>query len=624
MKNIKTLEEKILNANIAYRNGTPVMEDSEFDNLVEEYQNNVSENDFNIFRNSLHEIKGKVKHPFVLGSLNKIKAEDKKSVFDFIKTYIKNKLNISAKIDGISCRLRYNNGKLIEASTRGDGVFGVDCTDKILYIKSIPKEINVKSLIDIRGELVILKKDFYDLDSKFSNPRNATAGIINRKEYNEEDISHISFIAYTILGKSFSKKEQFSVLKNNNFLTAWETNLNLNNLNKNEIIENLVNFAKQDFDYETDGLVICDSEYINEDKYRPDSCVAFKLNQQIAETTLLDISFEGPSKNGVYTPVAILDPVQLGGVIISRATLYNLDTIYNLGLKCGSIVKILRSGDVIPKIVSVVSTPETAIDIEIPTVCSSCGHTLKKIGVELKCINKECKLQKLFGTTLFIKQLGIKSVSDKILAKLNIYTINDLVNFKVTNKNSKIQQKFYSELNIKIFSRSKIDLLSAMNFCGLGKILITKIVNYYGWENIINKNFSGKYPEGVKEAIINKFKESIDDNIEDLNKIIKDSRYSFSMENINNNVSLIKNCGTICFTGKFETLSRNDAENKAINAGFKISGVNKKLTYLVTNDFKTNSSKGKKARELGVKIISEKEFLKLIEDISEEANIFKL
>ena len=137
-----------------------------------------------------------------MGSLDKLKTEEPKSIIDFIKKYVKTTLNVSAKVDGISCRLHYENGKLISASTRGDGEFGEDITDKVKFVKCIPAKISIEDTIDIRGELVITKSDFMAL-SGFANPRNACAGIMNRKEWNKSDVEKISFVAYTVLGTKY-------------------------------------------------------------------------------------------------------------------------------------------------------------------------------------------------------------------------------------------------------------------------------------------------------------------------------------------------------------------------------------------------------------------------------------
>lgn len=615
------LKLKILAANSAYRSGVSIMSDQEFDDLVEKYSQLVSKEEYNIFRNSLHEETGKIKHPYILGSLDKIKAEEPENVFKFLKKYITNSLSISAKIDGISCRLHYENGKFVSASTRGNGEFGIDLTDKAKIIKGIPQTISTTDTLDIRGELVICLNDFSCFENEFANPRNATAGLINRKEWKHDEISKITFIAYTILGNKFTKYEQFKLLDNLNFNTAWNITLEKSLIDDN-IVNTLINLATASREYETDGLVLSDISYINEDKYRPNSQVAFKINQQTAITTVIDVAFDGPSKSGIHCPVAILEPIELGGVTVSRATLHNIDFLTNLNLKYGSKVQILRSGDVIPKIIKVIENTEYCTDIILPHVCNCCGEKLIRDGVNLKCINKKCKDQIIHRLTSFIKKMGVKSVSEKTLENLGILSFNDLIKF-IPDKKYKTQVKFYDELKIKVFTRSKQELLAAMNFKDISETLVNKIVDFYGLDNIILEKYIG-LPEGIGEITLQKFKDDILENLEYVNMFINDSRYNYTQSNLVSSESTPKNGMSICFTGKLNTLTRTDAEKYAINNGFTISSVNKNLTYLVTNDPNTTSGKGKKARMLGIKIISENEFLKMISNQTLSQDIFEL
>ena len=169
---IEELKKQISAANKAYRDGHPTMDDQAFDDLCEELEKNISKEEYAAFRDTLHEVKGKVKHPFVMGSLDKLKRECPEDVMKFISTSIKTKLNVSAKVDGISSRAHYQDGRLVSLTSRGDGSFGEDLTDKMDFIKHLPKEIKVKEPIDIRGELVILKEDFQNM-AGFANARNA-------------------------------------------------------------------------------------------------------------------------------------------------------------------------------------------------------------------------------------------------------------------------------------------------------------------------------------------------------------------------------------------------------------------------------------------------------------------
>lgn len=625
---------KIIAANTAYRAGVPTMTDQAFDDLVEQYQALVSAKEFDKFRDSLHEVKGKVKHPFIMGSLDKLKAEEPATVKKFIDEKCI-RLNVSAKIDGISCRLHYEDGTLVSASTRGDGEFGEDITDKIKFVNCVPQILGTGKFgdehktIDIRGELVILKSDFAKL-SGFANPRNAVAGIMSRKDWSEADVKNVTFVAYTILGDKFTKEAQFATLEAwGGFKVAWHTDFftyYFKHKTAEETTQELYDLASQNFEYETDGLVICDNNYVNEAKYRPVACKAFKINQLVARTNIVDVIFEGPSKDGTFVPVAQLTPVKLGGATISRVTLHNLDFIKKMGIKYGSVVDILRSGDVIPKVIKVVSNPKGCVKISPPTECSACGGKLVLDGVNYRCDNPDCCDKKLHQAVGFIKKLGCKSASEATFQKLGIAEVKDLVEFR-PNKKYKSEVKLYNELLSKVFTRSKQELLAALNFRGVGETLINKIVDFYGYDNIAaGKPYVG-LPDGVGDLTLQKFKDSILENLKIVDMFINDERWNCleSTRGISSNATSNKNGMSICFTGKLDTMGRKDASEKAEAAGFEVLGAVKKgLTYLVTNTPDSGSSKNRKAKELGIKVITEKQFLDIIRGANLANDIFSI
>lgn len=615
------LEQKILEANRAYRFGDAVISDAEFDSLVEQYQKIVPEDEFNEFRNSLNEGNSagvKIIHKYVMGSLDKIKNTDATSLDKFLKEHISTKLNISAKVDGISSVAKYVNGKLVSLASRGDGYEGTDFTDKAPYIKGLPAKIKHDGTIYIRGELVIYNNE--DLGTE-TNYRNVCAGIMNRKEWTKEDISHISFVPYTILGDEYTKNEQFKLLEDLGFNAAWHRNVAIGTdvFKATDLLDELTNDAKLKHLYDCDGLVLTDSEAKNEvDSYRPKNAKAFKINELTAVTKVIDVSWEGPSKDGFLNPVYILEPVDLGGATIARASAANLDKMAELDVKYGSTVEITKANDIIPHVDRVIDSTD-AVDIEFPTECPCCGSKLVRDGINLRCINKNCKDQVIFKIMHFIKKLGVKHCSFATLDNLEIHSFEALVKF-TPNKKYKTEVKLYDELNSKVFTKSKQELLAAMNFCGVGETIVNKIVDFYGYENVEKQIFNG-YPSGVGESFLSKFKEDLLENLGYVNMFIHNSRYNFSkiaqdsVESCQSN----KNGQSVCFTGKLFTMTRSEASKKAEAAGFEVKGgVNKGLTYLVTNDSESGSSKNRKAKELGTKVINEQEFLKLISNSSED------
>lgn len=615
---IENLKERISKANISYRKGVPELSDSEYDNLVEEFQKNSSKEDYDKFRNSLNEgaveSGNKVKHVFVAGSLDKLKYEEPDTVKGFLRKNVHGDLSVSAKIDGLSGIAHYVNGKLVGFATRGDGYFGIDIFNKSRFVKFLPETIAPLDDVHIRGELVILKEDFSKVVG--TSPRNVVAGLINRKDFSESDLRNVSFIAYTIMGEQYTKKEQFKILSDNGFKVSWNICLDNSMLSEPDIVEKLFGYATQDFEYDTDGLVISDSNYRNEDAYRPKNQVAFKTNQQTFETRLINVEWLGPSKNGRFNILGLLDPVEVGGVLVSKCTLHNLDFINEKNVKIGDIVRITRSGDVIPKFIDVVKTTPESVDITLPETCSCCGSELVKDGPFLFCKNEDCIDRTTNQVADFIKRLGVEFASFKTLQNLGIHTIQDLVNFEA-NKKYKTEIKFEQELYNKVFTRSERDIFCALNMKDLAEISLNSIVDFFGWSAIVKhdvENFDlTTFPSGIGEISMSKFIESYKRNLKLVNIIVSDKRYHYAEIEDSTFKKDKTILGSICFTGSLNKMTRSEASKLAESNGYVVkSGVSKGLTYLVQADKNSVSTKTKKAVSLGTKILGEEEFLKLL------------
>jgi DNA ligase (NAD+) len=640
MNDIDELKSNITAANKAYRDGTPIMSDQDFDDLCEQLESMVSKDEYSAFRDTLHEVKGKVKHPFIMGSLDKLKYEDSASVMKFIKESVTTCLNVSAKIDGISSRAHYENGKLVSLTSRGNGEFGESFNDKMLFIKHLPVEISMKESVDIRGELVICNDDFAEMNG-YSNARNACAGVMNSKDWSKDDVSRISFIAYTILGDHYSKSEQFKILNGLGFKTAWSIDYTSAFYNKAGFVDQLFKDASQEFECTTDGLVICDATYKNEAKYRPDNCKAFKINQQVAVTRLVDVSWEGPSKGGLFIPVGIIDPIELGGAVVSRVTLHNVENLEATSIMYGSKVRVRRSGDVIPYLEAVVENPAGCTPVDVIDVCPCCGSKLIREGVNVKCTNKECSEQVLQKIVNFIKNIGVKSASNATLKKIGITSFKKLVDF-VPNKKYKSEVKLADELAAKMFTRSKEDLLCNMTcFDGIGETILKKIISFMNAHGMQVENFmlscdAGGYalnknmkdiliercglPDGVGETTIDKFQDGLEEAYNNVILIVSDTRWRGPSAS-----QLPEVKGSICVTGSLAFGSREKFLEHARLHGYEAkSGVSKGLTFLVNNDINSNSSKNRKAKELGIKIVTESEFMKMIRDGENESDVFEL
>lgn len=362
---IEMLKNKVKEANSKYRAGIPLMTDQEYDDLLEQLKGMMDESKFEELMTTLNEgsietnSDGKVKHPYIMGSMEKIKAESPDEVKKWIGENIKTKMSISAKVDGISSRATYKDGKLVGLYSRGDGNYGMDYSDKSGFIKRLPSMLPYKFTGDVRGELVIFKSDFDGIKDKYANPRNACAGICNRKmgdkKFNVDELRLVSFVPYTILGYEYTKEEQFLLLKKFGFNVANNIVIELGDIKDdiNDVLFNQTIDWTESLDYEIDGLIICDETWKNEDKYRPDGAKAYKINQGIGVTKVIGFDWGTPSANGKMTPVAILEPISLCGTIVKRVTCCNLSYLERMGIEIGKTVKIRKSGDIIPQVIEV-------------------------------------------------------------------------------------------------------------------------------------------------------------------------------------------------------------------------------------------------------------------------------
>lgn len=620
METKEELRNKIEAANAAYRAGLDSgLTDQEYDDILEKYGTLVENDEFEKFKNTLNEAKvgygSKIKHPWIMGSLEKLKNSDPEALSKFVSKYIKTTISVSAKVDGISCRLHYSDGQLVSAATRGDGYEGIDITDKIKYVKSIPSAIKDSGEVDIRGELVMLKADAVGFKT---NPRNVCAGIMNRKDWSKDDVSKVTFVAYTVLGNRLSKSEQFKLLENNGFSVAWHDSIDP----KTATCESLTEIAKLKHEYECDGLVLTDDIAINEiDSYRPKNAMAFKINELNATSRIVDISWDGPSEYGFFIPVAVVEPVELGGAVIQRASMHNLDVLDSLGVKYGSVVEIAKSNDIIPQVISVISN-ENSKPVEFPTECSCCGAKLVRDGVNLKCTNAECPDQIAYQIEHFIKKLGVENASFKTIKNFGIASFEDLIRF-VPNKSYKSETKLRAEIDSKIMTRQKRELFCALSMRGLGETLQNKIVDAFGWDTVESRSMPdsehASLPSGIGEITYSKFLESYDSNLKIVEMITSDSRYRPSAP-----VIKAEKKGSVCFTGSL-SIPRGKASELAEQAGFEVkSSVTKGLTYLVMADPNSTSSKAQKARKLGTAVIGETEFMKLVSNVAGEVNIFEV
>ena len=602
----------------------------------------------------------KIKHKIPMLSLGN--AFDKNDLENFEKkilnflSYENNNIEYSAepKIDGISASLIYENGKFIKGLSRGDGKEGEDITENLRTISDIPKLINIKNFpkeIDIRGEVFIKNNDFKKIKEKFANPRNAASGSLRQKDPNITKNIPLRFIAYTFgYAKNMQINTQSYFLKN---LKVW--GFKTNSLNKTITgIENLIiNHAdlekkRKEIEFDIDGVVYKVNDFNLQRRLgfaanAPRWAIAhkFSANSSISEIINIEIQI---GRTGALTPVAKIKPVNIGGVIVSNATLHNEDEITRKDIRIGDTVTVERAGDVIPHVISVdlKKRDKNSKKFIFPLNCPSCGsmtvkdynEVTKKQDAVRRCVSEgyECekiaieKIKHFVSKEAFnIDGLGKKIVENFWNLKLirlpqDIFNLNyDKIEklegwgkLSTTNLKFSIEQKIKISLDRFIFSLG-IRHIGQENAKIIARHLKTSI-NFFklpegrNIENLSNIDGIGSTQiQSVKKFFLNKT------NL----KVLFELEKNLEIENtiLANNKGLLKN-KTFMLTGKFNGVSRAEAKSLIEqNSGKIISNVNKKLDYLIVGE-KPTSKKVIAAKELNIEVIDQKEWMQMLNKAS--------
>ena len=660
---LRKLSELIKKHNVHYhQDDRPKITDAEYDSLVKENNDLEKLYPHLILKDSPNNqigaraLKKFVKTTHRTPMLSLANAFNQKDIIDFndiIKKFINLKKNIlfdficEPKIDGLSLNLIYENGILLNAITRGDGKIGEDVTQNILHIENIPNNlsINYPKVIEIRGEVYLSKKDFKRLNEKlpenekFANPRNAAAGSLRQLDSKISKSRPLKFIAH---GLGYSTKKYLTIDEFYEDLINWKIFPNKLSKKLSEFgdmmkyyneIENL----RGTIEYDIDGLVFKINDISKQKRLgivgkNPRWAIALKFSAEKAKTVIKSIDFQ-VGRTGAITPVARLEEINLGGVLITNATLHNFDEIEKKNIGKGDLVEIQRAGDVIPQVIKlIIKSKKNPKKILPPKTCPICNSpTIKeKDEAVLRCSNNiDCYAQKLGQIIHFIskKNFNIDGFGEKQAKQFydlkiitNVSDIFKLEKFKqkilllegwgeisfnnlieAINKSKKISlDKFIYSLGIRYIGETNASIL-AYEFLSI-RNLIKSIQN----TDLIS-NVDGLGPKAVS-SLQSFF--SINDNkklIEELNSIVaikgleKRSRNSFFSNK------------SVVFTGTLAKLSRDEAKYRAKTKGAKIlSNVSSNTDYVVVGE--KSGSKAEKAKNLGIKILSEEDFLKKISE----------
>ncbi len=583
-----------------------------------------------------------------------INFEKKISNYLLLKNNFKIFYSAEPKIDGISASLTYKNGKFYKGLSRGDGKQGEDITENLATITDIPKNILSKDFpddIDIRGEVYIQNSDFKTLNEKFANPRNAASGSLRQKNPMDTKKIPLRFIAYTFgYEKGLLVNNQFDFLKK---LSDWGFKTNpLNKLVSG--VKNLLNNytevenKRANLDFDIDGIVYKVNDFAMQKRLgnvanAPRWAVAHKFSSNKATSQILDIEIQ-IGRTGALTPVAKIKPINIGGVMVSNATLHNEDEIIRKDIRIGDTVVVERAGDVIPHILSVElkKRSKNSLKFIFPKNCPSCGSktikefntVTKKIDAVRRCSSEgyDCdkvsveKIKHFVSKEAFdIDGFGKKIVEGFWKIKLIKYPqdifkldYNKIENLEGWGKLSVENLKF-SINEKKNISLERFIYSLGIRHIGLenAKLLSKHFVSFINFKNLSKKK---KFEDllnidGIGETQVNSIKYFFlnNTNIKILNELEKIL--------IIKNVEVQKKNGylkgkTFLVTGKLNGISR--AEIKSLieeNSGVTVSSISQKLNYLIVGE-KPTRRKVESAKELKIKVINQKEFLKLLNKTS--------
>ena len=647
---IKELREKIAYHNrLYYQKAEPEISDYEYDNLVkrlqkleEKYPQYKDENSptQNVGSDLISETKS-IEHKIRMYSLEN--AYSLAEVKDFLMKIDPKipKVILEHKIDGFSVNIYYENGEMKYATTRGNGFVGEVITENVLTIKSIPTKINYFKPIEIRGEIFLPKKEFARINETreaeglklFANPRNAAAGTIKLKNSSEVAARNLDAIIYSIglheESDFHSQSQLLNFLKDNRFNVSPYTIT----AEKFDEIEEYCNYwanERFELDYEIDGIVIKIDDFSKQKELgftakNPKWAIAYKFQAEEKTTELLDVIFQ-VGRTGAVTPVAVLKPVHIAGTTVSRATLHNEDEINRLDLRLHDSVVIIKSGEIIPKILRVEKHSLNSEKISFPTKCPACGSTLKKEtgGVISFCDNVKCPAQILQKIRHFASReaVDIDGLGDALIKQLlenniissieDIYDIDynkvllldkqakkSVENLQKSIENSKMQRfdKILFGLGIR-YVGAKISRILAERFKNIDTLAKAEIDDLLAVDEIGEK---------IAESVYKFFRNP--DNIKMIETLKK---YGVNFQ-IEEREVLDKLVGkTFLFTGSLKKFTRKEAQELVLQNGGKIiSAVSKNLDYLVAGE--KAGSKLEKAKKIPtIKIITEEDFLEMI------------
>lgn len=637
---IKELTELLNKASDSYYNtGDTIMEDHEFDTLLEELCFLEKETGFVMVTSPTHKVGYEVKSELqkVIHNHPMLSLAKTKDWNEFIIYFGSKDVIGMLKMDGLTCSLRYVNGRLVSAETRGNGEIGEDIFHNIKTVKTVPQKIPYKDELIVDGEIICIYEDFEPFSTEYKNPRNFASGSIRLLDSNECAKRPLTFVVWNVI-KGFDNENSFLrklvLIDELGFsVVPWTSSFDW------DAKEFLVNKAKK-LGYPIDGLVgrfddIKYGESLGTTSHHNNAAYAFKFYDELTETTLRDVEWT-LGRTSVLTPTAVFDSVDIDGSSVSRASLHNISIMKNLGLTKNCTIRVFKANQIIPQVDS--ADKDGDIPIKIPTKCPVCGGatSIKQDNESevLVCTNPDCIGKKLARFTHFVsrKCMNIDGLSERTLELLisnnlirnfrDIYHLKEHVGKLCTLDG--MGKKSVENLLNSIEKSRDVKLENFIAALGIPNIGLSAA-------KAISKKFNGSHYDFVLALANDNYDFSqIDDFGEITNKSLHDWWHSkdpmvellpmevnFIVENDTGSSSNLDG-KSFCITGSLTHYANRDALVKAIedNGGKYVSSVTKKTDYLINNDKNSTSGKNKKAIDLSIPIISEEDFLNMIKNPS--------
>ncbi|WP_051062201.1 NAD-dependent DNA ligase LigA [Wolbachia endosymbiont of Drosophila simulans] len=607
-ENTLKLQEEIKRHNeLYYRKNRPEITDAEYDELVKKV-------DIQTIGTAPDDRFSKVQHIVPMLSLNKVYSQEDIEEFIAKSRELLNtdelEIMCELKIDGLSFTAIYENGLLVKAATRGDGNLGEDVTDNTKTIKGFPQALpGIKGRLEVRGEIYIRNDDFLKLnkDNQFSNPRNTASGSLRQLDPEVTASRPLRYFAYSLIGGA--EKTQFEVLNKLKELGFCVNEHQCLAKNVDEMLKfyNRIYDNRHELGYDIDGVVYKINNLELQDRLgstnkAPRGAIAHKFPAAYGKTKIEKILVQ-VGRTGQLTPIAQLVPINIGGVVVTRANLYNQDEIERKDVREGDVVVVQRAGDVIPKIVEVDKNARSpnAPKFIFPNTCPECGSEVQIEGAAIRCSGVTCKAQIIERLKYFVSNdaFDITGFGDKQLESLynlglvkqipDIFTLEEkLKNFNLSEQEG-WGEKLISNLLNSVNSRKTITLDRFISSLGIryvgphvAKLLAKHYGSYENWYSADEEELMSIIGVGEKiiDSLISFFSEK--DNVEMVNDLAAQLNILPVVANTSNSIF---NGKTVVFTGKLSKMERNEAQALMESLGtIMSSSVSPKTDFLVVGE----------------------------------------